>query len=180
MQTMSATKTEQAELLFFRENKVAPNSHLPALFYKKAFEENNESLEDQMYSIFNNNKWNGTRKGRIRTGRYYHTASHEVIGITKQAIFIELGGFNGSRHILEKGDVLILPAGVSIRLIKGAGHDVRRGFSAEPTENMQYAKASYREKAKEAIACIPIPKTDPIYGRSGGLVDIWNNIFLKI
>jgi uncharacterized protein YjlB len=38
---------------------------------------------------------------------------------------------------------------------------------------MNYGKPGERPKTDDNIASVPLPKTDPVFGKGGGLLEIW-------
>src|SRR4051794_26683887 len=95
-------------------DKVWPNNnHLPALIYKGVFNLNESQGADLIEEHFKNNKWSNSWKNGVYQYDHYHSNAHEVIGISRGNIMLMLGGPDGTISTLEKGDVLIIPAGVA-------------------------------------------------------------------
>lgn len=78
---------------------------------------------------------------------------------------------------LEKGDIIVLPAGVSHCSLTWEDEYEYMGLypKGSPHYDNNFCKAGpeeTEEKAKNAKA-VPIPECDPIYGVNGPLVDLW-------
>jgi uncharacterized protein YjlB len=87
---------------------------------------------------------------------------------------VQLGGEGGIVASLEKGDVVIIPAGVAHKNL-GASVDFRvvGAYPAGQSPDMNYGKAHERPRADQTIAGVPLPQQDPIYGQQGPLVTMW-------
>jgi uncharacterized protein YjlB len=107
---------------------------------------------------------------------HFHCTAHEVLGIVAGSAAVILGGPQGRRFEIARGDLLVLPAGTghcnvgsSADLIvvgaypNGMQWDLRRGDSAE------------RDEVLANIAAVPLPRGDPIHGSGGPLTEIWGS-----
>jgi uncharacterized protein YjlB len=69
---------------------------------------------------------------------------------------------------LKKGDVLILPAGVGHKKIKGTPSlKVVGAYSVDKQYDMKTGKVKLKK--------IPIPETDPVFGKKGNLLKAWKS-----
>ena len=72
------------------------------------------------------------------------------------------------------GDVLVLPAGVGHFAISNQkDYMVVGGYPDGLSWDMMTGTAEERKIAFENMASIPIPKTDPVFGIYGDLIDLW-------
>lgn len=151
-----------------------PGSHLPALLYKNAVDIPLLFPATHVKNIFEGNKWYNTWDAGIFTYHHYHSITHEVLGIYFGSARVQLGDDNGPILLLEKGDVLVIPAGVAHKNLDGENdvgvvgaypdggdYDIKRG---EPGE---------RPHADRNIAAVRLPATDPLAGSKGGLIERW-------
>lgn len=106
---------------------------------------------------------------------HFHSTSHEVLCVAAGKAKLCFGHEDNSKRvepILEKGDVIVVPAGVSHRLLD----DIEGGFSmvgSYPkgcTWDMCYGKAGEEEKVK-SIESLGWFDLDPIYGDKGPVLD---------
>lgn len=162
------------ELYLVNDDGVFPNNKLPILYYPKALELPKLFAGGYVRNLFSKNNWSNNWKAGIYTYHHYHSVTHEVIGIIKGETLLQLGGENGITLFVEKGDVLIIPAGVA-HMNLGKENDVTciGGYPGGKDYDMKYGHADERPRADENIAAVPIPGTDPVYGGLGGLKEVW-------
>ncbi len=99
-----------------------------------------------------------------------------MLGIVAGSASVILGGPSGTRFDVERGDVLVLPAGTgrcnagsSADLLvvgaypNGMRWDLRRGDPAE------------RSAVLGNIDAVPLPDADPVHGPDGPLTEIWGS-----
>ena len=107
---------------------------------------------------------------------HFHTTSHEVLGIASgkaQLCFGHEENKDRVEEVLTKGDVIIMPAGVSHRLLE----DLDGAFTmvgCYPTGcnwDMCYGKSGEESKI-EKIKDLPWFKKDPVYGDEGPVLEV--------
>ena len=155
----------------FQDAGGIPNSPLPVLVYHDV-----EGAGDagECEELFARNGWLGAWVDGIFPFHHFHSTAHEVLGIVGGGATVILGGPDGGRFNVRRGDVLVLPAGTghcnagssSDLLVVGAypngmRWDLRRGDPAE------------REEVLANIAAVPLPNADPVGGPAGPLTEIW-------
>jgi uncharacterized protein YjlB len=149
------------------------NEHLPVLLYNGVLELENENSEKVIKQIFEGNMWGNAWTNGIFDYHHYHSITHEVLAVISGTCIVALGGSNEKQYHLEKGDVLILPAGVAHKNISsspdfkcvgaypgGVSYDIKRG------------KADEKKEAEKNIQKVPLPEKDPVYGK-GPLQKFW-------
>jgi uncharacterized protein YjlB len=76
---------------------------------------------------------------------------------------------------LEKGDVLVIPAGVAHKNLDEENDvGVIGAYPDGRDYDMNYGKPAERPQTDENIARVPIPFTDPLQGKNGELTKRWN------
>lgn len=144
------------------------NSKLPFLIYKGALDvEGPETVE----RVFRQNHWKKLWRNGIFSYHHYHSNTHEVLGIYSGKCQVEMGGPNGEIFKIEKGDVIIIPVGVSHK--KHESSSDFKCIGAYPTDvdyDMNYGKPT---ESHHQIKKVPLPETDPVYGKEGPLFDYW-------
>jgi len=157
-----------------KDDGVYPNSILPVLVYKKVFDFPLFFEANYIASVFEKNNWNNSWKSGIYTYHHYHSNAHEVLGVYKGQTSVLLGGENGVTITLEKGDAIIIPAGVAHKNMNKE-HDVCCvGAYANGTEyDINTGKPCERPLADATIITVPLPDRDPVLGLKGGLEKYW-------
>ena len=97
------------------------------------------------------------------------------MGVIRGRTIIRVGGDNGMMIRIEKGDVLLIPAGV-------AHQNMRRekdvicigGYPKGKDYDINYGKKQERPAADEKIAKVKVPGFDPVNGKNGSMYRIWN------
>ena len=127
-----------------------------------------------MRKLFQQNNWSNNWKQGIFTYHHYHSTTHEVLGICKGETLLQLGGEEGITLFIQRGDVLIIPAGVA-HMNLGKENDIScvGGYPEGRNYDMNYGKLGERPKANHNIARVPLPKTDPVFGKRRGVIRIW-------
>lgn len=156
------------------ENGLFPNNpRLPLLLYKKCLKLGKDQpgiVED----IFFCNEWKNSWTNGIYTYHHYHSNNHEVLGIYSGQCVVEIGGDGGPTFEIEKGDVLIIPAGVSHKNFE-CTEDFKcvGAYPFDIAYDMYYGKPSERFVTESNIEKVPLPNSDPIYGPAGPLFLHW-------
>jgi uncharacterized protein YjlB len=165
-------ETSQPQEIFFQDDGLIPNSVFPLLLYRKALDTPVDP--DQLEQQLKNNNWtNGWRYG-IYCYHHYHSNTHEVLAVTNGYAHLLLGGENGQKLDVEQGDVLIVPAGVGHKCLSHSDDFLVFGAYPDGYEpDLKRANATDRATADEHISEVPIPETDPLFGKSAGLAGIW-------
>jgi uncharacterized protein YjlB len=155
-------------------NDIFPGNKLPALLYKGILRVPVLFPAIHVKNIFERNNWTNTWDAGIFTYHHYHSTTHEVLGIYSGSASIQLGGDDGPKLLLEKGDVLVIPAGVAHKnLNQENAISVIGAYPDGRDYDMNYGKAGERPQADQNIAQLPIPDTDPLEGAIGELPKIW-------
>jgi uncharacterized protein YjlB len=161
----------KAETFQFEDDDGIPNSRLPVLVYHRVPEARRAIDCEQLFAA---NDWRGAWRNGIYPFHHFHSTSHEVLGIVSGRAIVMLGGPDGREFEIQRGDVLVLPAGTghcNLRasddlLVIGAypdgmSWDLRRGDPAE------------HDEAVANIEAVPMPRADPVEGAGGSLIEAW-------
>lgn len=107
---------------------------------------------------------------------HFHSTAHEVLCVSTGKAKLCFGGEDNPKRVepvLEKGDVIVVPAGVAHRLLE----DLEGGFNmvgSYPTGkdwDMCYGKAGEEQKVK-GIEGLGWFERDPIYGDEGPILQV--------
>ncbi|MBZ4190471.1 cupin domain-containing protein [Niabella beijingensis] len=162
------------DIFYFREDQQIPNSPFPLLVYRGFFDKDYAACESWLQKKFTANKWFPLPAFKIFDDTHYYSNTHIALGVCAGEAQLQLGGTLGITTTVEKGDVVILPAGVALRLI-GSGSS----FSMVAASSVKVPLEMHREQNGQAAGSALhniIPDTDPILGRKEGLQDIWQPV----
>jgi len=159
---------------FLKGDERFPNNNLPVLLYKKAIHLPLLFKGRFAKMLFTKHHWTNNWRNGIYTFDHYHSNTHEVMAVIKGATTLLLGGENGIHLKIEKGDVIIIPAGVAhCNLEKEKDVICIGGYPGGKDFDMNYGKPGERPAADERIAQVKIPRFDPVTGKSDPLNMIW-------
>lgn len=155
----------------FADDGTFPNNVLPAIIYRHALAAvSPEALE----KLFDQNGWPSAWRYGVYDFHHYHSTSHECLGVARGAARLQLGGPEGRAFEVSAGDVIVVPAGVAHRNL-GSSEDFLvvgaypPGFSAD----LLRGESGERPEADRRIADIPLPKSDPVGGQGGPVLEKW-------
>lgn len=164
-----------------KDNGIFPNSPLPVLLYKRVLNIPRFLAASHVRKVFHMNGWTNNWQSGIYTYHHYHSITHEAFAAVKGQTVLLLGGENGKVIKFERGDVLIIPAGVAHKNL-GKEKDVIcvGGYPEGKDFDMNYGQEGERPGTDQNISNVPIPSTDPVYGTSdNGLVAAWNTSLIS-
>ncbi|MCW3087455.1 MAG: cupin protein [Sediminibacterium sp.] len=156
------------------DNGQFPNSKLPVIHHKNAIDLPFFRSAHAIEKIFEENGWTNNWDSGIYTYHHYHSITHEAFGVYKGRALLLLGGENGKHVVIQKGDVIIIPAGVAHKNM-GKEEDALciGGYPEGKDFDMNYGNPGERPQTDLNIAGVPIPSTDPVFGMDSGLVELW-------
>jgi len=158
----------------FKDDGITPNNDLPVLIYKNILEAVKGDFADYLEKTFQQNNWTGNWRDIVLDKDHYHSTTHEVLGISKGSVDLQLGGAEGKQFSVTVGDVLIIPAGVAhCSLDNNSDYEVIGGYPEGRSWDMIYCEPEKYHEAKAIIDGLPLPKSDPIFGDSGRLLKFW-------
>lgn len=153
-----------------------PNITLPVLLYKGILDLPWFMPTRIIKAIFRKNHWKNFWNNGVLPYHHYHSKTHEVLGFYKGETMLKLGGNYGETIKVEKGDVLVIPAGIAHKNL-GDQNQVKC-IGAYP-DGLDYdiltGEQGELPAAVHDINNVPLPDEDPIFGENGGLVRLWKN-----
>ncbi|KIL49471.1 cupin domain-containing protein [Jeotgalibacillus soli] len=155
----------------FEDDGFMPNNPcLPVLIYEGVFLDNPDEIE----ATFNKNGWSNSWVNGVFDHHHYHSNAHEVLGVQSGSAMIQLGGEKGKMIEVNTGDVLVLPAGTGHKKMSASSHFRIVGAYPEGMEyNTRTGEPGERPVVLQEIRNVPIPSTDPVYGKEGSLLERW-------
>ena len=162
------------EQIILQDDGVFRNSRLPALLYKDVLDIPVLFPATHVRHLFEKNDWSNSWDAGIFEYHHYHSITHEVLGIYKGQTKLQLGGPSGPKIFIEKGDVLIIPAGVAHKNLGAEDSVGVIGAYPDGREyDMNYGKPGERPGTDKNINSISVPVSDPVMGEHKGLTTIW-------
>jgi uncharacterized protein YjlB len=166
--------TANIEQITLQDDGVFPNGRHPALLYKGVLDIPLLFPGTHVRHLFERNGWSHSWDAGIFEYHHYHSITHEVLGIYKGQTQLQLGGPDGRKIFIEKGDVLVIPAGVAHKNLD-AEHciGVIGAYPDGSNYDMNYGNPDERPGTDENIGKVLIPESDPVFGPDAGLVKLW-------
>jgi len=150
------------------------NQNLPVLVYKGALHLHPAAEPETLLDLFNKNGWTNGWKDSIYAYHHYHSITHEVLGVFCGVADIQLGGDEGICVEVNRGDVILIPAGVAHKNLNSSTDFLCVGAYPDGKDyDINYGKSEERASAIENIKNVPFPEKDPVYGSAGGLTEHW-------
>lgn len=163
-------QTDAVTFFFVDDGSIPNNPSLPVLFYKGAMKGN----EDKMEETFNHHHWLNSWTNGIFDYHHFHSNAHEVLGVISGHATVRLGGRNGQDLKVDKGDVILLPAGTGHKRIEASDDFKVCGAYPEGMEpDIRTGKKEEHSDVVENIKEVPLPLLDPVFGENGPVKEIW-------
>jgi len=157
------------------DDGVFPNNpNLPLLVYPQAVAITGLKPAVAFETRFGSNRWGDSWRNGIYDYHHYHSTAHEVLGVFSGSARVACGGDGGVVLEVHAGDVVVIPAGVAHKNLGSSGDFGVVGAYPEGQDwDMNTGKPGERPKADRAIATVPLPHADPVFGAAGPLVSLW-------
>lgn len=166
----------EPEKFFFKDDGKIPNNELPLLVYKNVFPERGEEGATRLEKRFNENNWKNSWRNGVHDYHHYHSNTHEVLGVYSGKAMLQLGGEAGEKLQVAAGDIIIIPAGVGHKNLGSEEFKILGAYPDGRDYDMNYGKEGERPAADKNISKVPVPETDPFFGKNLGVPEIWNSI----
>ena len=166
------------ETLQFKPNGRVPNSRYPVLIHRAGVTAPAAAdLPDVMEETFRRHDWlNNWRELGVYDYYHFHSTTHEVLGMARGRITLQLGGEGGTVVELTAGDVLVLPAGTShTRLAHSADSHMIGGYPDGRDWDLirdEHVTEAESRAAVKLIGSLPIPARDPV---TGAAMTLWRD-----
>ncbi len=161
---------------YFAGDEFIPNSVLPVVIYRQAIAADAVSAE-ALEALFDGNSWPSAWRYGVYDFHHYHSNTHECLGVARGSALLQLGGPQGRVFEVSAGDVIVLSAGVEHRNV-GSSDDflVVGAYPPGFSPDLLRGEAGERPRADQRIAKVPLPKTDPVGGEAGPLLENWGQV----
>ncbi|MFL5763850.1 MAG: cupin domain-containing protein [Bacteroidia bacterium] len=173
---MPSKKKYTVQKYFLKDDGRFPNNAgLPVLLYKNALALPKFFPGNFIMKLFAKNGWKNAWKDGVYDFHHYHSTTHEVLGVYRGKTTVLLGGTRGVELTLEKGDVLVIPAGVAHKNITPKSTFKCVGAYPDGKEyDMNYGKIGERPGTDKNIRNVAIPETDPL--GEGAIQKYWKKV----
>jgi len=170
----SQMNTEVTCHYFEDDGRFPNNPNLPVIIYRAFLDLTNESDPASIEKLLKSNGWENAWRDGIYEYHHYHSTAHEVLAVYSGAVSLQLGGQGGNIIALEKGDVVVIPAGVAHKNVFST-RDFRcmGAYPKGQNYDINYGHREERPHTDENIRNVPLPKKDPLTGKDGPLVCYW-------
>ncbi len=161
--------------LFDDDGSVPNNPTLPFVVLPNAIDlAGTPDPEEVIEATFRANGWGQMWRNGIYPYVHYHSMIHEGLGIARGRAKVRFGGNEGKELDISAGDVAILPAGTGHQCL-WASHDLVVIGAYPKTGQYDLCRGSRAEHAKAVttIPHVPLPDSDPVYGKDGPLMRLW-------
>jgi uncharacterized protein YjlB len=168
---------DAVDYVFLSDDGTFPNnSRLPLLKYNAAVQLEDPDHAANFEHIFHANRWVGSWRNGVYAVHHYHSSAHEVLGVYGGTAVVQFGGEQGIAVEVKAGDVVVIPAGVAHKRLRSSmDFRVVGAYPEGQSWDMCYGREGERPETDRNISRVPVPATDPVYGGSGPLREIWTD-----
>lgn len=164
----------EPQTYFFKDDGRIPNSKYPLLVYTYVFSLTGTKGAEWLEKTFKANNWYNSWRWGVYSFHHYHSNAHEVLGIFQGSAQLQMGGEKGKILSVKAGDILVIPAGVGHKNVKSSSDFTAVGAYPDGMDwDLNKGEKGERPRADENIAKVPLPSTDPLLGKKGGVVKYW-------
>jgi uncharacterized protein YjlB len=166
---------EPETFAFADDGSIPNNPRLPFLIYRGGIDlKGSADPEERIKSTFASNDWGEMWRNGIYRFVHYHSMIHEAVSLAHGRARVQFGGKDGAEMDVLAGDVCVLPAGTGHQCVWASPDLVVIG-AYPPSGKYDLCRGSKAEHARAiaAIAEVPMPQTDPVFGRRGALTRLW-------
>jgi len=125
-------------------------------------------------ALFARNGWPPAWRDGVFPYHHFHENAHEALGVYSGEVTVQFGGEGGIVITARPGDVVVLPAGTGHKKLASRGAlGIVGAYPAGPRPRTGTPAASSDERSRVAVARVPLPARDPVYGAGGPLFSHW-------
>jgi uncharacterized protein YjlB len=148
--------------------------HWPLLVYPAAVEIAGSDPAAAFEALFDRNRWPAAWRNGVYAHHHFHTTAHEALGVYSGEVTVQFGGDDGIVVTARPGDVIVLPAGTGHKRLSSRGAlGVVGAYPAGQHADICTPLLSNRTRHAGAVAQVPLPECDPVYGAEGPLFTYW-------
>jgi uncharacterized protein YjlB len=160
----------------FADDGIVPNNpRFPLMLYRGVVQLTGIRYEPAVFidALFASNGWGRSWRDTVYDFVHYHSQIHEAMGVARGTALLEFGGVKGRRVRVKSGDVAVLPAGTGHRLLEASRNFLVVGAYPENGNYDECTDTRERIEASKRIAKCRKPNFDPVFGKNGPLLKLW-------
>ncbi len=174
MERTAATLARVAAHRLAASETIPNHPHWPLLIYPEAVAIGGADPALAFEELFERNQWPAAWRNGVYPFHHYHSNAHEALGIYSGEVTVQFGGEAGIVLSAKAGDVIVLPAGTGHKKISSRGAlGVVGAYPAGSHPNMCRAAQAEIQRSAAAVARVPLPQCDPVFGSGGPLFEHW-------
>lgn len=162
---LAADQVDIRRLAAPREDAIPNNDLFPAIILPGVLGGENETAA--IHELCGENGWGGAWTWQVFDYHHFHPDAFEALAVASGGAALMLGGPEGEEIELAAGDVLILPPGYGHKQVRNSADF--RICGAYPPGQKNYATSresdGYDEAVLKTMRQVPLPGTDPVFGR---------------
>lgn len=147
------------------------NPDLPVLIYRGGMP---VGEADAAEAVLAANGWRPDWRDGVYPFDHFHSTAHEALACVAGSAELLLGGPEGERARVAAGDLLVLPAGTGHRRL-GTSDDFLLVGAYPDGRHWDVCREAANEAARDRVAAVPLPGTDPLAGPGGPLPQRWSS-----
>ena len=173
----AVTPVGEVELRALRladDGTVTSNPDLPVLLMRGAIAPS--ASAEAIAALLESSGWGGVWIWRVFPYHHYHPDAYEALAVAAGRTELMLGGPGGELVAVGTGDVVVLPAGTGHGQIEASAGFAVVGAYPPGQEGCETVRAErpHSPATLERIAAVARPRTDPIHGADGPLMQAWS------
>ena len=166
--------TNAVALWLAADGWVPNNGRLPLILYRAAIPAIETDAAVAFEDLFRRNGWPPEWRNGVYPFHHFHSNAHEALGVYSGEVTVQFGGDDGVVLTARPGDVIVLPAGTGHKRLASRGAlGIVGAYPAGAHPDMCRPEGVSRSHHAEAVARVPLPECDPIYGAGGPLSTHW-------
>ena len=124
--------------------------------------------------LFERNGWPAAWRNGVYPFHHFHCDAHEALGVYGGEVTVQFGGESGVVITARPGDVIVLPAGTGHKKISSLGRlGIVGAYPAGQHPDMCTPLTANPQRSAAAVARVPLPQGDPVFGSGGPLFTHW-------
>ncbi|HLB15512.1 MAG TPA: cupin domain-containing protein [Burkholderiales bacterium] len=153
---------------------VPNHPHWPLLVYPGAVAIAGPDPAVAFEERFERNRWPAAWRDGVFPFHHFHRNAHEALGVYSGEVTVQFGGDDGVVVTARPGDVIVLPAGTGHKKLSSRGAlGIVGAYPAGQHPDTSTPLLSNARRSAEAVARVPLPESDPVYGAAGPLFTHW-------